>query len=190
MRIESKYSKINSDGTESLLIVDIPDNEYGNMLLKNPRPEIVRADVLNAAAYIMQKRIDIQAYIDQKLNPEQIAEVKIYAAALARQLKLIAACTDDACGYRGIQMRLAGGHRLSDGMQRELAKISSELEPPNETEIENSFDYALEQLGYCSKTQFDYDVSRCGHETWKIERVAVTGRDRETVLKQQGKKIN
>lgn len=189
MVLTSKYSRIEEDGTETLLTVEVPNAKYDEMLTKSGGPAELRADILNTGALIMQKRIDIQEYLNQELTPEQEKEVLTYAGALAKQNKLIEACTDEACGYRDIQMRLAGGHRLSPGMEREIDKIRATLDAPTDDEIKNCIEPAMEMLGYISKRQYEYDKSRIrGYEDWKVIRKPVTGMDRETVLKKLGKK--
>lgn len=187
MQVTSKYSKIDN-GNETLLIVTVPDWEYGEMLRLNPDPDYVRSDILNEAGRVEQKRLDVQAYLDQKLTKQQVSEIESLAKAQANFDKLIEACTDDACGYVDAQMRLAGGHRMSEGMQRAINKIRETVEPATQNEITDSIDCAMTKLGYISETDHEYDVSRNGHKTWKIERVPVSGMDRETVLRKTGKK--
>lgn len=185
MKIQSKYSRIDGD-IETILTVTIPDDQYGELLRKNPNPEQVRAYILNTGAYIEQKRQDIQDYLNQKLTDEQQSEVKILAKSIANNQKLINACTDDACGYRGIQMRLAWGHLLSAGMQRAISKIRSELEPATDQEIEDCYNHALRELGYSTQEDYAYAKKRIAYadsEKWIIERVPCSGMDRQTVIK-------
>lgn len=177
-----KYSTI-KNGTETLFTVTVPDAEYGEMLRNNSNPQSVRSEILNEAGRVEQKRIEIAEYLSQELTPEQLADVRLMAVAIATHEKLVSACTDKACGYHGIQMRLAGGHRLSEGMQRKIEKIRETLEPVTENDIELCIDAAMNKLGHYSQLDYEYFKMRNGHKTWKIERVPVVGMDRETVLK-------
>ena len=187
MVIKSKYSTI-TNGVETLFTVTIPDSEYGEMLRKNPNPDHHRYEILNEAGRVEQKRAEIEMYLNQTLTQEQENEVKILAEAIAKHDKLIFACTDEACGYRDIQMRLIGGHRLCRGMERAIDNVRKTIDQPTENEINDCIENAMTELGYLSKSDFEYSKSRCGHKTWKIERIPVTGMDRDTVLKKLGKK--
>lgn len=187
MVIKSKYSTINA-GDETLFTVTVPDDEYGEMLRENPDTVSLRADILNEAGRVEQKRIELKEYENQNLTDEQMHEVRLLAAAIAKQNQLIAECTDDRCGYRDIQMRLTGGHRLSAGMEREIERVRQTLEPITEDDINNCIDSAMNAMGYISERDYEYFQMRNGHKTWKIERMPVSGMDRETVLKKLGKK--
>jgi len=154
-------------GGKSVRTCSVPDAEYAEMLLDNPDIRSVRADILNTAGRISEARQTASDYERQQLTTAEREKVLLVAAALSNRDRLLAACTDDRCGYVGIQRRLILGGALSEGMRCRIEEVKNDLSPPTPADVEKCTNKAMAHLGHLTS-----DFSRClfDHPDWDIGR--------------------